>query len=213
MQAQIDHLVVAATDLGWLCDWWRELTGVDAAPGGAHPGWGTRNALVGLGSGTYLELIGPDPDQPDPERPRPFGIDGLAPQSASLVTFAVAVEDLEGAVALVREHGLDPGPITPMSRVRPDGVRLAWRLATPVLATHGGLQPFLIEWGDETPHPSTALSAGVRLVGLTLAGPDAEPIGALLSDLELGIGVAPADRPMLSATLASPNGMIGLGNH
>ncbi len=99
-----------------------------------------------------------------------------------------------------------------MSRVRPDGVRLAWRLATPALAAHGGLQPFLIEWGESTPHPSAGLPAGVSLAGLSLAGPEAGPIDALLHDLGLGIGVTPADRPMLSITLASPNGMVGLGN-
>ncbi len=214
MPAQIDHLVIAATDLEWLERWWVEQSGVEPTPGGAHDGRGTKNALVGLAGPTspttYLELIGPDPDQPDPGHPRAFGIDELDSETATLVTFAVSVDDLEAAVATVTSVGLEPGPIIEMSRLRPDGVRIAWRLAVPDLGALGGTQPFLIEWGS-TPHPSASLDAGAQLESLSIHSPAAERLRAMFAALELGIGVEVADRPMLSAQIQSPNGRLDIG--
>ncbi len=214
MPSQIDHLVIAATDLGWLVDWWGDLSGVAVTPGGSHDGRGTANALVGLAgsahSSTYLELIGPDPDQPDPPMPRAFGIDTLEPGTAHLVTFAVSVENLETAVASIASVGLDPGPILEMSRLRPDGVRIAWRLAVPDLAVHGGTQPFAIEWGD-TQHPSSSLPPGASLESLTVQSPVADTLAAMFDVLGLEIGVVASEQPMLRATIKSPMGTLDIG--
>ena len=61
----IDHLVLAGPDLAMMSSMWREATGINPMPGGAHTDMGTRNELVGIDSTTYIELIGPDPDQPE----------------------------------------------------------------------------------------------------------------------------------------------------
>ena len=86
MDQGLDHLVYATPDLNASVEELANRLGTDPMPGGAHPGWGTRNALIGLGIGVYLEIIGPDPKQPEPERSRPFLIDDLT--EARLVTWA-----------------------------------------------------------------------------------------------------------------------------
>ena len=61
-----------------------------ATPGGQHPGLGTRNALIALGPSMYLEIVGPDPEQPKPLEPRWFCINDLA--APRLVAWAAKSE-------------------------------------------------------------------------------------------------------------------------
>jgi Glyoxalase-like domain len=73
----IDHVVFAVPNLADGVGEFQRLVGVNPVRGGSHTNLGTANYLVDLGGAAYLEIIGPDPDQPDPAQPRPFGIDNL----------------------------------------------------------------------------------------------------------------------------------------
>ena len=74
--SRVDHLVYATPDLEFGLKKLEQKLGVRAAAGGAHPGRGTRNALIALGPATYLEVLAPDPGQPAP-KPRWFRIDEI----------------------------------------------------------------------------------------------------------------------------------------
>ena len=203
----IDHLVIAGPDLDALLAWWTDRTGTTATAGGPHTGLGTRNALIGIDATTYIELIGPDVEQRDPTHPRPFGIDRL--DAPRLVTFAVAVADLAVATAGVRDAGIDPGGVRSMQRLRPDGVQLSWRLATPVDPSLAGIMPFLIEWGD-TPHPAASLDPVVDLVALEASHPRPDAIeDAIIAATGAHVLVEPG-APRLAAALQTPNGTVAL---
>ena len=121
----LDHLVYGTPDLAaTTAD--LAAAGLTLSPGGPHVGLGTRNALAALGDGAYLEVIGPDPEQPEPDGDRPFAVDRLI--EPRLLTWAIRVDDLDVAVSTAIEIGYDPGPIAAMSRRRTDGVVLNWRL-------------------------------------------------------------------------------------
>lgn len=192
----LDHLVYATPDLEESVRFVAKLTGVRPVEGGAHPGAGTRNHLLGLGELRYLEIIGPDPDQPEPEAPRPFGIDDLT--EPRLAAWAVRAADIEARVARSRAQGYDPGPIEPLSRRTPDGELLRWRLTFP----YEPVVPFLIDWG-RTPHPARRLPV-VPLTEFAGVHPDPADVrtrlAALGVDLEVRAGAAPGLVAVLGGT-------------
>ncbi len=115
--------------------------------GGVHDGFGTRNALLGLGE-QYLEVLAFDPAQADVSIPRNEQLRAM--RSPALLTVAVARAPLHNPV--------------PMSRVRVDGVRLQWELEftrTPL---------FFIDWKG-VPRPS-GLPDGGRISSLEITTPE-----------------------------------------
>ncbi|MFT3943765.1 MAG: VOC family protein [Ancrocorticia sp.] len=171
--ALLDHIVIAGPYLDALVEWFAERTGVTAAPGGEHP-TGTANALVALTiSGNrgphYIELIGPNPRIEHATPPSTFGINTL--NAPTIVTYAIHPEDIDDVAARARENGVNLGPVSDLSRQRPDGTLLEWRLTAnnPNTAV-----PFLIDWGG-TEHPGVSDIPTLELVSFERVEPDPEP--------------------------------------
>jgi len=207
LTARIDHLVYAAPDLAAGIEKVEKLLGVKAVPGGQHPGGGTRNALIRLGELTYLEIIGPDPDQPKPLQARRFGIDDLT--SSRMVTWAVKGKDLDALVRNAKQHGVDLGQVQSGSRRRPDGVLLAWRLTVSPTLNADGIVPFFIDWGT-TQHPASTLHKACTLLSLRAEHTDAKRVEAGLSALGLNLQVIAGSAPALIATIRTPHGDVEL---
>jgi hypothetical protein len=197
----IDHLVYAAPDLPAAVAEIEKRFGIRAQPGGKHTGQGTCNALLALGPQTYLEIIAPDPGQPAPPTPRPFGVDGL--RRGGLVSWALACDDIDAAVAQARSCGYDPGEVAGGQRAAPNGTVLRWRLT--LNATPGSLIPFLISWGD-TEHPARSAPPGLTLEAFHLEHPDPPSLTPPLTALGADIETKPAATPALVARLSGPNG-------
>lgn len=118
----IDHIIYAAPDLERAIGDVHDAYGVSPVPGGRHPGYGTHNALVGLGESMYLELVGIDLEQRDPTSKRLFELDETS--APRYVTWcARAARPLAETVAAASAAGLDLGDIVSMSRARPDRPR------------------------------------------------------------------------------------------
>ena len=203
--AKVDHLVYATPDLDLGIRTIEGLLGVRASAGGQHPGLGTRNALVALGPNTYLEIIGPDPDQPKLSQSLRFGIDGLKkPRLVGWVAKGVRLEEL---VRRAHGAGVGLGEVIAGSRKRPDGVVLAWRYTDPSVVLEDRLIPYFIDWGT-SPHPAGSAARGATLVALRAEHPDAPRVERMLKAVGLNLPVQSGPRTALIATIDSPNGRV-----
>jgi len=207
--AQLDHLVYAVPDLRAAVAELEDALGVPLLPGGTHPSWGTRNAILPLSDRTYLEVIGPDPDAPRTGPIEIFGIGGLT--APRLVSWAAKGTDLAALVASARGNGVELGGVSEGRRVRADGSALSWQLTDPLQPRAGGLVPFFIDWG-RGPHPAAAAEAEAEaeLLGLSAEHPDPGAVTAQLRMLEIALDIVPGTAPALVATLQTRDGALDL---
>ncbi len=205
VEAAIDHLLYGAPDLETGIDAIERRLGVKPAPGGRHPAYGTRNALLSLGPTCYLEVIAPDPSLPTPDRGIGFGVEGMT--EPRLVSWALRHPAIETAAGKI-----DLGAVEPGRRERADGTVLSWKLTDPYRERMGGVIPFLIDWGD-TPHPASSAPSGGRLIGLRLEHPSParvlECLDLLGADLA-GVDVVAAEQAGMTARIATPGGAVEL---
>ena len=199
--SEIDHLVYAAPDLEAAVEELERLLGVRAAPGGRHPRWGTRNALLSLGPDTYLEILAPDPAREKPGMPTIFRLDRL--DEPRLVAWAAKGADLEGRVETTAAAGVHLGEIVAVSRERPDGGVLSWRLTDPEVVLADGVVPFLIDWGASE-HPAIGAPQGCRLSSLRAEHPEPTRVAAMLSAIGSDLRVEAGPAPALIATIQTP---------
>lgn len=199
----IDHVILGIADLEEGIRRFAERTGVTAERGGQHPGRGTHNALLSLGSPTYLEIISPVAG-PAPGMEGLSGLKELTP-----VGWAIGTRDLDATKARLEAAGFTVSAPRPGSRVRPDGQRLEWRTAG--IDIPGGLTPFLIEWGAGTAQPSTTSPRGCTLESMEIDTPQAERLGKLVEELGLGAVVREAGAEGMTLALSCPAGRVSFG--
>ncbi|MFU8816291.1 MAG: VOC family protein [Pseudomonadales bacterium] len=206
MKASVDHLMWGAPDLDAGMAEAGRLFGATPVPGGAHAGLGTRNALVGLADGRYLEIIAPDPGQP---LAGTFG-QALADLShPALVTWALGSRDLPRIAAHYAAAGLQTRGPVPTRRTTPDGEQLEWELLFASGHAFGPLLPFFIDWRD-CPHPSAGLAVAGALEAVTLESPHAAELRKLLGHLDVPVVVREAAEPAFHATIETAHGPVVL---
>ncbi|MDQ1483418.1 MAG: hypothetical protein QOF35_1494 [Actinomycetota bacterium] len=163
---RVDHVAYAAEADGLKATAKRlaKSLGVKPVDGGIHPRFGTRNIILPLAGGRYVEVVAVL-DHPASDK-APFGqaVRACSEAGGGWLGWVVSVSDLpETEKRLGRESVAG-------SRHRPDGVVLKWRqlgikglIADPEV-------PFYIQWEDMSVHPSVGATTDVTISGLQIAG-------------------------------------------
>jgi catechol 2,3-dioxygenase-like lactoylglutathione lyase family enzyme len=213
MTAELDHIAVIAPDLASGIAWLREVLGVEAPRGGAHPEMGTHNHLLRLGDDVFVEVIAVDPAAPRPAHRRWFGLDDRGSverhwrEGRRLRGYVLHCTDVGATIGTQADTFGAPMRISRGDRqwafgVRPDGE----------LPLAGAL-PCLMDWGERGSPAASMPDFGLRLQSLLVETPDPDAVHAALD--AIGMQRKPEIRRgpevRLTATIATPNGVRVLG--
>lgn len=209
---RLDHLSYAAGPQGLSATIAElsELLGEKFHDGGVHPRFGTRNMVLPLTNGQFLEVVEPL-DHPAADK-APFGqaVRNRSEAGGGWLAWVVAVNDIGEIEARLQREAVTG------SRHRPDGVELCWKqIGVRGLQADPQL-PFFVQWEvDDDLHPSADATGDVGLSKLELAGSPArvaqwlgEPAQHPLDDVDVD-WVAPYGTPgILAASFRTPDGIV-----
>lgn len=137
--------------------------GAPFTDGGIHPSFGTRNFVLPMADGTYIEVVAAL-DHPAAEK-APFGraVRQRADEGGGWLGWVIAVDDIASA-----ESRLGRGSVAG-HRIRPDGADLRWRQIGILDLIDDPQLPYFIQWEHQGDHPSTP-GGDVRLASIEMCG-------------------------------------------
>ena len=210
----LDHVVVAVSDLARGAAWLRSVTGAALSPGwlavGGSGGADIPGAavLLALGHGRYLELVGPAPDS----SANPAAQAVFAPYpDPTPIGWAIRTSDVDSTRAVLVARGLGPAAPSAGTRRRPDGATLRYR----ALQGWSGvttLMPFFVRW-DSAAGPAASLPPGCELATLRLDfwQPDSLQARIAGAGVRVAVGYGGAtQRQGIRLTMRCPGGTVEL---
>jgi hypothetical protein len=208
----LDHLSYAAGPEGLAACVQRLGARLGAAfsDGGMHPSFGTRNFVLPLANGCYVEAVAAL-DHPAVDT-APFGraVRARTAEGGGWLTWAIRVDDLTAVEARLARRAANG------HRRRPDGFDLRWRQIGLYDVAEDPQLPFFVKWDVDAQHHPSFGGSPVALRGVEIAGDE------LTVDLYLGMSsreplegvdvtwVAPMDgeRGLVAATFSTSGGDV-----
>lgn len=207
----VDHLTFAVGSAGLKAESDRlgALLGERFRDGGFHPRFGTRNHILPLTDGRYLEVV-EVLEHPAAEK-APFGqaVRARSEMGGGWLGWVVSVDDLHPYEARLEREAAQG------SRHFPDGRLLEWQqigvkglIADPQL-------PYFIKWESEPSVLPSALEGDIRLDRIEISGTRSrvedwlgQEIGDELDGVRIKFSSEYGQPGILSATFITPNGKI-----
>lgn len=169
---RVDHVIFGVADLDVARRRFADDYGLDAQAGGEHPQLGTRNCLVPVGDGQYLELMA----VAAADRPLPRFLTARLTEGDRPVAMCIASNDLDADAARL---GLD---VVAGERHTPAGNVVRWRMAGLDAALGAQRLPFFIDWMGGGPGLDPSLNSACSGIAWVEVGGDAERFGQWVGD-------------------------------
>ena len=204
---QIDHIVYTVLDLDAAIADFENMLGVQPIFGGYHTAFGTKNALINLDNGIYLELLAADKTNIDVQPPRWMGVDLLTKKQ--ITRWALKSDNLEKDSIPLKKYNPEMGNIRGGSRNTASGSLLQWELIMPLPAPEVELVPFMVDWSRSETHPHNELpNMNCELVELYATHPKPDLFSKAFQALELKFRIDQTEQISLKLRLNGPKGII-----
>lgn len=209
---RLDHVSYACSP-GELADVVQRIgsdLGAAFGDGGLHPAFGTRNFVLPLADGCYLEVVAAL-DHPAAEK-APFGraVRRRAEEGGGWLGWVIGVADIglvENRLGRLSAEG---------HRIKPDGTDLRWRQIGVLDLLDDPQAPFYVQWLSADDHPSTS-GGDIRLAAIELSG-DPSTLGQWLGVEESQVSecldgikvtwVESEDRGLVACEFDTPRGRV-----
>lgn len=205
---KIDHIVYCVHKLEEDLPKLEKILGVKFSPGGRHLSEGTKNVLLNLGGGTYLEVLAVDEANLDVRAPRWMGIDLLS--EPQITRWSLKTSDPERDSKIVKGYNDEMGVLKGGQRITASGNKLAWDLIMPLSEPEVEVMPFFTDWSKSAVHPTDALPELCKVLNLTLVHPEPESVKPYLDLLVKGIDLKKGESPAINIKIQTPNGIVTL---
>jgi len=162
---RLDHVSYACSP-GELAEVVQRLGADLGAPftdGGLHPSFGTRNFILPMANGTYVEVVAAL-DHPAADK-APFGraVRQRADEGGGWLGWVIAVDDISAVESRLGRDSVAG------HRIRPDGADLRWRQIGVLDLLDDPQLPYFIQWERVSEHPS-ASGSDIRLATIEMCG-------------------------------------------
>lgn len=178
--------------------------GAPFTDGGIHPSFGTRNFVLPMADGTYIEVVAAL-DHPAAEK-APFGraVRQRADEGGGWLGWVIAVDDIASVESRLGRSSVAG------HRIRPDGADLRWRQIGVLDLLDDPQLPYFIQWESTGDHPS-ASGGEVRLASIEMSG-DPGVLESWLGDTsDLGVSITwveADDRGLIACNFLTPRGFV-----
>lgn len=158
---RLDHVIYAVTDLRSAVHRFADEYGLESVGGGEHREFGTRNAIVPVGQGQFIELMAIADE--GSQHPLVLSLSAWLRGGDHLVAVCLRPDDLDEVSERLSIQ------ITPAERHNPEGEVLRWRLAGVQAALGPERLPFFIDWQGaeqqlDAQHAQAASTEGIAWV-------------------------------------------------
>ena len=182
------------------------MTGIRPTFGGYHTTQGTKNAVVNLGEGRYLELLAIDEDNVSIPAPRWMGVDFL--EKPHITRWSLKSNDLLRDSNILKTYQGDMGKVQGGQRKMTNGKLLTWEMSMPLSSPQVEIIPFMTDWQQSEVHPTDSMPEEFQFIGLQFFHPAPPSVAEILKKLGVEGSVIKGAEIAIKMKMNTPKGVV-----